>query len=347
MVITARLQKRPQLRAVVTKPQSGGGYSEGYEAGKEAGYQDGYKAGHTAGDAEGYDRGYNLGYNNGYDTGHSMGYAEGWDAGYARGYDEGYAKGKADVEAQNAMILTDINTALVEKGAESADTLQDVPEKIGSIQAGGGDSWYDTFWDVKQNNGEPMDCSYAYYGAGWNDANFNPKHNFRPTGLGYAFAYSQITDIAGRLESLGKTFDTSNMTGGIPYVLNNSYSKTFPTINCINLANLNDVFRYAKQLRTASFENVKATQQWINAFASCGELVDLNIEGVIGQSVNFDCGKLSKSSILNIFAVLSTTASGMSVTFKATAINAAFGGTASEEWQALIATRSNWTVSVK
>ena len=232
MVITARLQKRPQLRAVVTKPQSGGGYSEGYEAGKEAGYQDGYKAGHT----------------DGYNTGHSMGYAEGWDAGYARGYDEGYAKGKADVEAQNEAILSDINTVLVEKGAERAESLTDVPEKIGSIQAGGGDSYHDIFWDSFQRNGAETDYQYKFRGAGWTDANFKPKYDIVPEGNATSiFESSGITDVKGILEALGITLDFSKVT-----YANNPYSGSaitrLPVLDLSNIENLSSHFNSASKL---------------------------------------------------------------------------------------------------
>lgn len=124
--------------------ESGDSYAVGYNNGYAVGFREGKTAGYEEGHGVGYTEGKTDGYNQGYDTGHSTGYAEGYDAGYAKGYDEGYAKGKADgiaeVEATNAAILADINTALTEKGAESAESLTDVPEKIGSIEAGGGSS---------------------------------------------------------------------------------------------------------------------------------------------------------------------------------------------------------------
>ena len=324
MVITARLQKRPQLRAVVTKPQSGGGYSEGYEAGKEAGYQDGYKAGHTAGDAEGYDRGYNLGYNNGYDTGHSMGYAEGWDAGYARGYDEGYAKGKADVEAQNAMILTDINTALVEKGAESADTLQDVPEKIGSIQAGGGDSWYDVFWDNYQQNGERTDCEGLFNGVVWNPTILRPKYNMRPKKATNMFRYCTVTDLVEHLETLGISIDFSQCTTA-EYVCGNSQITHFPNIDTSSMTQLTGIFRYANALVTASLLNVRATQGWSNAFTNAFALADLTITGTIGKDISFaQSSKLSTASRKNIIYCLAdlTGQTAQTITFHASVYDA-------------------------
>ena len=57
------------------------------------------------------------------------------------GYDEGYADGVAKVEESNASILTDCNAVLPDKGVEPADTLEQVPQRIGEIDAEGGALW--------------------------------------------------------------------------------------------------------------------------------------------------------------------------------------------------------------
>ena len=126
------------------------GHSEGYAKGKTDGKTEGYTEGYEAGETVGYGNGYTKGQTAGYNTGKAEGYAEGKTDGYADGYEkgetagydsgvtDGKADGRAEVEASNALILTDINTALTEKGAETAETLQDVPQRIDSIEAGGG-----------------------------------------------------------------------------------------------------------------------------------------------------------------------------------------------------------------
>jgi hypothetical protein len=66
---------------------------------------------------------------------------------------------------------------------------------------------------------------------------------------------------------------------------------------------------------------------------------------VIGQK-NFNVHwspKLSKASIESIINALSSTTSGLTVTISKTAKEAAF---TSAEWSALIATKSNWTISL-
>lgn len=82
-----------------------------------------------------------------------------------------------------------------------------------------------------------------------------------------------------------------------------------------------------------------------NPFVNCFELVDLTIEGVIGNSgIDLHWStKLSKESIESFINALSTTKTGKSITFSQTARNNAF---TDEEWATLISTKPNWTISL-
>lgn len=91
--------------------------------------------------ADAYDRGYEAGEKEGYLNGYEAGAKEGAEVGYAKGEQEGFNKGVAEVETQNAKILTDCNTQLEGKGVESADTLEQVPQRIGEIETEGVDAW--------------------------------------------------------------------------------------------------------------------------------------------------------------------------------------------------------------
>ena len=59
------------------------------------------------------------------------------DGGYERGYEAGYTEGEtaanAAAEAHAAEILTDCNEVLPTKGVETAETLEQVPQRIGEI----------------------------------------------------------------------------------------------------------------------------------------------------------------------------------------------------------------------
>jgi hypothetical protein len=78
------------------------------------------------------------------------------------------------------------------------------------------------------------------------------------------------------------------------------------------------------------------------------------MSGVIGKDVSFgNSDKLTHDSIASIINTLSATTAGQSVTFSVTAVNNAFetssgaaDGSTSAEWNALVATKSNWTISL-
>lgn len=53
---------------------------------------------------------------------------------YERGYDEGEAAAKAEAEVRNAAILTDCNAVLSAKDVETAETLEQVPQRIEEIE---------------------------------------------------------------------------------------------------------------------------------------------------------------------------------------------------------------------
>lgn len=92
-----------------------------------------------------------------------------------------------------------------------------------------------------------------------------------------------------------------------------------------------------------------------NMFYGCSALTNLTIAGSINTSeMNLKSAtKLSKASITSVVNALSASASGKSITFSKTAIDSAFetssgaaDGSTSDEWLNLIATKSNWTISL-
>jgi hypothetical protein len=89
-----------------------------------------------------------------------------------------------------------------------------------------------------------------------------------------------------------------------------------------------------------------------NWFTNCTVLEHIIIEGEIGADISFQWSPLSGESIGSVVSHLSDSAAGKTVTFKLSAVNSAFetaegaaDGSASEAWAALIATKSNWTIS--
>ena len=69
------------------------------------------------------------------------GYADGYADGMEKGYTEGEQTAKAEAEAANAVILADCNEVLPTKGASTAETLEQVPARIGEIENEGAETW--------------------------------------------------------------------------------------------------------------------------------------------------------------------------------------------------------------
>jgi hypothetical protein len=90
-----------------------------------------------------------------------------------------------------------------------------------------------------------------------------------------------------------------------------------------------------------------------NAFLGASNLREVRFERVFRGNVSFASCPLDKASIENIMGALSTSSSGFSVTFKGSAVDAAFetaqgaaDGRSSPEWTALVAEHNNWTITL-
>jgi hypothetical protein len=108
---------------------------------------------------------------------------------------------------------------------------------------------------------------------------------------------------------------------------------------------MSQTFAYCEALKRIPLLKVNQQTTWTNTFFSCKKLQELNIEGTIGQNnLNLkDSTELSKNSMTSVINALSTTTSGLSVTFSKTARTNAF---TDDEWAALIATKPNWTINL-
>ena len=241
-----------------------------------------------------------------------MGEAEGYTEGKADGYSEGLTKGEAD-------------------GAKAE---------------------YDRFWDAFQNNGNRTDYQFGFAGAGWWRGSFKPKYDINVTRADYMFAtWTDVGqnkfDLTAALEESGVKLDTSKCTN-FSYFMRYQSPGRVPEIDTRSASSLANMFNNAS-IVTIDKLILKddGSQTLNNAIYICAGLENLTIEGVIGYngfSLQWST-KLSKESIISVINALSTTTSGYTVTLSKTALTNAFGSSTSEEWQALRATRPNWTIS--
>lgn len=223
-------------------------------------------------------------------------------------------------------------------------------------QAGGGDNYYDTFWDLYLQNGERTKFDYAFAGAGWTDDTFKPNRNISVVSSSYMFHSSKIKNLKALTETLGIVIDFSKCTG-FTYTFGACEITDIGIVDVRSSVGSIQYFAYNNKM-LVNFEKLIINENTAfskTAFQGTDKLEEIRIEGTLGTN-GFDVHwstKLSKASITSIINCLSTTTSGLSITLAKTAVNNAFetadglaDGSNSEEWLALIATRQNWTITL-
>ena len=160
---------------------------------------------------------------------------------------------------------------------------------------------------------------YAFFGPWWTDDVYNPVRELTIANASsspnstYMYGGSMITDTK------------------VPINLSTNAERVYNLVN---------TFTSATYLKTIRKLIVNERIAMDNQFTSCTALENLTIEGTIGQNFNAQWCPLTEESILSVVTHLSDTTSGLTCTFKSTAVEAAF---TTEEWNALVATKPNWT----
>ncbi len=207
---------------------------------------------------------------------------------------------------------------------------------------------YDAFWDTFQRN--QTSYAYGFAGKGWDDTTFKPKYDIvtsENSASNHMFATNQIVNLEKILTEQGIQLDVSQ-SARVDYLFYYCTSlEIVPVItvgeNCTNIAYMFNNCTKLKCIKGLILPNKSLTNN--NAFNNCTELEDITIGGTIAMSgLDFkSCTKLTKASITSIINALSTSTSGLTITFSKTAKEAAF---TSAEWTTLENTKSNWTISL-
>lgn len=250
-------------------------------------------------------------------------------ADYAEKVTEVYEAGKEVINNQVEMANAELEEILY-----GADT--------------GGKSFYEAFWNNYQSSGLQTNCDFMFAGQGWTTKNIAPTHDVKPKRANNMFSLCAFAgDLAQHFEDLGVALDFSECTMA-QGMFSNAFSITRLGILDFRkvtyggswFINMNGLITIDKLLISENTISAGA-----GAFEACSKLVNLTIEGVInknGYNLKWST-KLSKASIESIFNALSTTTSGLTLTLSKAAKEAAF---TTDEWEALIATRKNWTISL-
>ena len=211
--------------------------------------------------------------------------------------------------------------SIAEKFAEKLTTIA---SNVPRVYEAGAKSEYDRFWDAYQQNGTREVYEYAFAGNGWNNDTLKPKHPICPT---FASNLFLNCTYAGDLRDLRVTFDFSQCQ---------TISNLFGYFG--GLTAVGDIDTTSSPTCTALFIKDRAlvtikklilkddgSQTFTNCFLNNDSLRNIEIEGVIGQDIDFQHStKLSKASIKSIIDALSSSVSGNSVSLSRGAVIEAF-----------------------
>ena len=241
-------------------------------------------------------------------------YDSAFDKGYADGLNEGYGNGEVDGYGRG-----------IEEGQ--------IAER-------------NAFWDTYQYGGQAADGSYQFYSVRWDDTNFYPIHDIKPTKCTYMFNGCRVTNLKQRLEECGVVLNTSMSTD----FTNTFYycrSTILPPIDTTSSATLSVTFvgTYLVTIEKLILKN-DGSQTFTSTFTDCTSLKDIAIEGTIGQSISFkDSPLINKSLTDTDYGVLHHLKdySGTSTT-KTLTLSPTSKGYLSDAEKA-IATQKGWTIA--
>ncbi len=214
-------------------------------------------------------------------------------------------------------------------GTTDKINAQSFPDKVAEVYEAGEQVGNKEVWAAIQNNGEPANYNSAFCYNRFDDNTYNPHF-----------------DIKSKLVNTGtmNTFYANDLITDTKVTIYAGLNLSTCFYGCTNLRTIRKIILQTNNMSSNCFSN---------AFYGCSSLENIVFEGEIRYSISFAQSPLTKESIISIVNALSSTTTGLTATFNKTAVNTAFetsegaaDGSTSEEWLNLIATKSNWTITL-
>lgn len=241
-----------------------------------------------------------------------------------------------------------------------AEKLTTIAENVQKVYAAGKQAEYNAFWDSFQFKGNKWDYNRAFANSCWNAETFKPKYPIHCASCEEMFLkFNHDADFEPvDLSDLNITTDRSV---NFNYMFWNANVSHIPALD---MSNTNGSIYNAFSWSQTGFESpleiideikIKEGVQFSkDCFYKQKKLRKLILSGVLSTSIWLqDCSSLSRESIVSIINAMATDSKGTSATFSKEAVNIAFetiegaaDGSTSEEWVALISTKTNWTISI-
>lgn len=198
--------------------------------------------------------------------------------------------------AEKLITVAENDQIITEAVATEADLIAEIKSMVDNLpEAGGGDSYYDTFWDAYQQNGNLTNYYGAFYGAGWTDETFKPKYTPMPGG-GEMFHNSGITKLENGIVDFSKLGDGYMVFRGCPNLVR------LPRLDFSSMTMSSWLFGQCPKLEEIECIVVNETlTSNTNLFWGCSALKEVRFEGVIGQAMTLQWSNLlSNDSVQSI-----------------------------------------------
>lgn len=262
--------------------------------------------------------------------------------------------------------LTETKATLETTRGELAETeaeLEETKEQIPVAYENGRKDELKEFWKAIQSNGTRTDYTNAFSNTRLTKDSFKPVYDFKPVNASSMF-YMCTTPLSEAFSMIevenecGIVFDFSNCTN-FQLAFNASCFNELSTIDLSKATSTYQAFYNGSSALDIKRINrlicsADTVYSW-GMFGYCVELEYVGFEGVIAKSgldIHWSV-LLNKESLEKLVNCLSSETSGLTVTVSLQAVNKAFetseganDGSNSQEWKDLIATRSNWTISL-
>lgn len=268
--------------------------------------------------------------------------------------------------SENTACWNAVESAIKSHGVDVPEGTpkSEYAEKVNAVYEAGKKSEYDAFWDAYLPN-DNGNMTSVFAGNTWcrpvgGVVAFKPNKDIKPvnaTNMFYLWNNGHKVNLKEYLDGLGVKLDFSNCTDMTNCFNTNTTITALGVIDARKATRMNSCFYWMTYLESIE-EFMPPTDKtaWTNqVFQNCDRLQHIVVNGeFVTNGWNFQWSTLlSHDSIVSIINALSPTTSGLTVTLSKTAVNNAFAtatgaadGTTSQEWADLIATKSNWTISL-
>ena len=221
---------------------------------------------------------------------------------------------------------------------------------------------WNSFWDIFQANGERRNYNAAFKGGFFNRDNFKPKYDIiiegYASGNGAFWGLNkgkEPLDLAEHCNALGIRIDFSTCEHTYEAFREARVSR-IGELDLSSATYMDYMFYNTTALKTIDKIISSETTNWVpNIFLDTGgSLTHCIFEGIIAKNFNIFDTNLDKESLVSVINTLSPSTSGLSCTLRKESIDKAFetstgslDGSTSDEWSALVATKSNWTIALQ